>query len=295
MRKVIVTGATGFTGSHVVQALLRFGFEVSCFVRNEDKAKALLPNNVELLFGDLKNKNSLVKALSGKKTLVNVASSGSGYTQDIVNACLETGVSRIVFFSSTALFTTLPAESKIIRSKAEKDVIESGLDFTIVRPTMIYGTPKDRNMIKLIKFLYKSPFMPIFGSGKALQQPVFVEDLADAIPKILESNVTKNKAYNLSGKYPLSFNDVVDITAAHLGKRVMKFHLPVWLSIYLAKCSCFLPGIPKITEEQILRLNEDKNFDHSEAIKDFGFTSRSFEEGIAAEIKVFMYQKRGKR
>ncbi len=295
MKTVLVIGGTGFTGSFVVRALLHSGFAVSCFVRNKEKAESLLPESVELHIGDLGNRRSLAKALKEKDALVNVASSGLGCTTHILDACREARVNRIVFFSSTALFTTLPAESKSIRSKAENDVINSGLNYTIVRPTMIYGTPKDRNMIRLIRFLSRSPIMPIFGSGQSLQQPVFVEDLADAIPKILLTPATARKAYNLSGEYPLTFNEVVDITARNLGKRVIRMPLPLKFCTFLARTFFRLPGVPKITEEQILRLNEDKFFDHSEAITDFGFSTRPFEEGIAAEIKIFTSSKTGER
>jgi nucleoside-diphosphate-sugar epimerase len=164
--------------------------------------------------------------------------------------------------------------------------MDSGLDWTIVRPTMIYGTPGDRNMIRLLKFLKASPVVPVLGTGDYLQQPIHVEDLARAIADCLEAPAAVRKAYNLSGAAPLSYNQVVDQACAALGVSRPKLFVPLGLSLWAARLAEKLPFRTPVKEEQILRLNENKDFDHAEAARDFGFAPRPFAEGIRQEVSL---------
>lgn len=284
----LITGATGFTGTFIAKSLLRAGYKVSCFVRDLQRAKQIFSSEDICFFnGILEDTNALASALKGKDALVNVASIGFGHAPGIVRACRNAGVKRAVFFSSTAIFTTLEAKTRTIRQAAENIIVTSNLDFTIIRPTMIYGTPDDRNMIRLIRYLERCPIVPVMGDGKSLQQPVYVKDLSDAVPEILTNSVTIQKAYNLSGKYPLSFNDVIDTTSRLMHRKVFKVHLPVSFSIAASKALSRVPGLPSITPEQILRLNENKAFDHSEATRDFKYDPIEFSQGMACEIEEY--------
>ena len=102
-------------------------------------------------------------------------------------------------------------QNQKIRFDSEKYIKKSGLEWTIIRPTMIYGSAKDRNMIRLIKFLDKFRFFPIFGNGRYLQQPVFVKDLAWAIVEASTNNNSKLKAINIAGQDYKTFNEIIDI------------------------------------------------------------------------------------
>ncbi|HMV29385.1 MAG TPA: NAD-dependent epimerase/dehydratase family protein, partial [Anaerolineales bacterium] len=152
------------------------------------------------------------------------------------------------------------------------------------RPTMIYGSPRDRNMWRLIRLLRITPIMPIFGDGESLQQPIFVDDVAQAVLLALQNDVTIRKSYNIAGKDPLTYNQVIDIVASTLGKRVWKLHLPYMPIVRALQFTERMRLRLPIKAEQVLRLNEDKSFSYEDAKRDFGFTSRSFEEGIRAEV-----------
>ena len=81
----------------------------------------------------------------------------------VLACCANLNIKRVVFISSTSIFTRLNASSKAIRLRAEEKIKSSDLDWTIMRPTMIYGTPKDRNMIRLVEWIDKFNFVPVFG------------------------------------------------------------------------------------------------------------------------------------
>lgn len=282
---ILLTGATGFLGGYVLEELVKRGHKVTCFVRktsNLDKIKEL---NVPYIFGELDDYESICNALKDKEALINIASLGFGHAPNIMNACREMNINRAVFISTTGIFTKLNPDSKGIRLEAERLIKESGLDYTIIRPTMIYGTPKDRNMWRLVKYLKRIPVLPILGNGRYLQQPVYVKDLAWAVVSAYETDKSIKKAYNISGLKALTYNEVVDVTGKALGKKVFKIHVPMNVSYSLLKIYEKISNKPKLKAEQVLRLNENKDFSHEEATKDFGYKPISFEDGIRLEIE----------
>jgi uncharacterized protein YbjT (DUF2867 family) len=282
--KVFLTGATGFTGSRVVPLLLERGHGLRCLYRSAARLAGLPYADIEWVQGNLGDPARLALAMQGCDTLANLASLGFGHAPGILQAAREAGIRRAVFISTTAIFTRLNAGSKSTRVAAENAIRDSGLAWTILRPTMIYGSPRDRNMARLIRWLRVLPVLPVFGDGKGLQQPVFVDDVARAVVDALESERAIGQAYNIAGKCPQTYNEIIDTLAAQLGRRVWKIHLPsapaIGLLRGLERTGLRLP----LKAEQIERLNEDKAFDYSAAARDFGYAPRSFAEGIREEI-----------
>lgn len=287
--KIFVTGATGFTGSRVVRLLLKNGYAVRCLYRASSDRSLLAPfvsapDDIEWVQGDLSDTQSLSSAMSGTETLVNIASLGFGHADSIVSAAKLAGIQRAVFISTTAIFTQLNAQSKKVRVAAELTVETSGLNYTILRPTMIYGSDRDRNMWRLIRLMRYTPIIPIFGDGKSLQQPIYVDDVAQAVVSCLSNDVTIGKSYNIAGKQALTYNEVIDTIAKQMHKRIWKIHVPskpiVGLLRLFEKLHLPLP----LKAEQVLRLNENKDFSYADAQRDFGFSPLSFEEGIKMEL-----------
>jgi len=288
--RILVTGATGFTGRRVLPLLAGKG-KIRCFVRPTSDARKISGFDCEIAYGDLGDLGGLANAMDGCDTLINLASIGFGHVPGIVEKAECAGIKRVIFISTTALFTSLKASSKQVRLEAERCIKGSRFDWTILRPTMIYGTPEDRNMIRLIKFLDRSPLVPIIGSGVYLQQPIYVEDVAKAIVAVLSNQNTIGKTFNISGKFPHTYNEIIDLTAKAMGKRVLKVHLPLKPTFYVAKlCERLMPNF-FIKSEQILRLNEDKAFNYSAAKEVFGFDPIPFEEGIAKEVRLYKQSK----
>jgi nucleoside-diphosphate-sugar epimerase len=285
--KVFVTGGTGFTGSHVVPLLLKNGYEVRCLYRSgSDRSFPLRGQpTIEWTLGDVSDPQPLSASMQGADALVNITSLGFGHTDSILRAAKDAGIQRAIFVSTTAIFTQLNAKSKSIRIAAEHAIETSGLKYTILRPTMIYGGPRDRNMWRLIRFMRYSPIIPVFGDGNSLQQPIYVGDVAQAIVSCLCNDQTIGKSYNIAGKYPLTYNQVIDTIAQRMNKRVWKTHIPSSPVVSLMKFFERLRLPLPIKAEQVLRLNENKDFSYSEAQRELGFNPLAFEEGIKFELK----------
>lgn len=280
-----MTGGSGFLGSRVVPLLVGAGYEVSALARSAAAAATLDGLGATALAGDLDDPASVDAAFaaSGAQALVNLASLGFGHAPTIVAAAEEAGLQRAVFVSTTAIFTTLDARSRAVRQAAEDVVRASALDWTILRPTMIYGAPGDRNMARLLRLLRKAPVVPLPGGGRGLQQPVHVDDLAQAVVAALTAAAAIGQGYELAGPEPLALRDVVRQSAAAVGRAPRVVSLPLAPAVAAVRLYERVSGRPRLRAEQIERLAEDKAFDIAAARRDLGFDPRPFAAGIREE------------
>jgi nucleoside-diphosphate-sugar epimerase len=275
---ILLVGGTGFLGSFVATRLA--DRSLSVLVRPTSDT-AFLPAGVALRTGDL----SADLPVDGIDTLIFCASMGFGHVPRVVQQLEAAGVRRAVFVGTTAIFTRLPAASRAVRLEAEQAVQASRLAWTILRPTMIYGTHRDRNISRLLRWLSRWPVAPVCGDG--LWQPIYVEDLADAVVAALDTPAAVGRAYNLAGGPPaLRFSELVRVAGRAVGRDVLLLPVPLRLAVVLAR----LTGVVK--PEQVWRLAEDKAFDSSDACRDFGFLARPFDEGVRLEVRQLREQTR---
>jgi uncharacterized protein YbjT (DUF2867 family) len=236
--------------------------------------QSVLPRGVEVRYGALED---ATLPLEGIASVVYCASMGFGHVPSVVRQLESAGIQRAVFVSTTAIFTSLSSQSRALRLEAEAEVTNSELEWTILRPTMIYGTSRDRNISRLLRYLARWPIFPLCGN--ALWQPIYVADLADAVVAALSSTRAVGQSYNLAGACPLRFASLVRVAAASLSRRVTLVPVPLSAAVLAARVTRV------VTSEQIRRLTEDKAFDWSAALRDFGFRPRSFAEGVRLEAR----------
>jgi uncharacterized protein YbjT (DUF2867 family) len=283
--RVALTGATGFTGRRVARLLVERGHTVRALVRPPvERASAVIPAVCETVSGDMADGGALGALLADCDAFVHFASLGFGHAGGITQALERAGLGRAVFCSSTSLFTRLETRSKAERLRAEDLIRRLALSWTLLRPTMIYGDEGDRNLSRLIRFLARTPLVPLPGGGRALVQPVHVDDLARAAVDVLEHPSTARREYNLSGAAPAPLRDVVRFVLDELDRRVPVVTLPIGPMALAARLWGVARLPPRITREQVLRLAEDKGFSHEGARADWGYAPRDHREGLRSEI-----------
>lgn len=280
--KVLLTGGTSLPGGALLSLLLTGGYEVRCLVREKSPNLGRLNRRlVEVVYGSAGDEESLARALSGVDALIHVA--GLEYTPYVLSAARRVRVERILMVGSTSVHSAYEHRSGW-RREAEESVRESGLAWTIVRPTMIYGSELDKNIHKLLRFLERSPVFPVFGSGANLWQPVYHEDLAQGLLSALEKPASVHQGYDLPGAEPLSYLDLVRVAAASLGRepRIVNVPLePARRVLSLAE----LARIPlPVKSEQVMRLREDKAYPYEKAREELGYAPRAFDGGVALEV-----------
>jgi uncharacterized protein YbjT (DUF2867 family) len=287
--KILVTGGSGFLGSEVIPQLCARGHEVMALARSDAAARRVAILGAQAQPGDLDDPSSVDEAfaLSAPDVLINLASLGFGHAPVILAAAEEAGISRGVFVSTTAIFTTLPAPSRRVRVEAEDAIRASAMRWTLVRPTMIYGDPGDRNMVRLLRLLKRSPFVPIPGGGDRLLQPVHVADLASFIVRSAFAEESIDVAYDVAGPDALSLRQVVEAAAAAVGRRPRIIPIPLRPIIVAAQLYEKVAAHPRLKSEQILRLDEDKVFDIGPA-RTLGYRPMTFAEGISSEARMLV-------
>lgn len=283
--KVLVTGGSGFLGGSVIPRLVERGHAVTALARRPPAAERVARLGATPVLGDLDDPASLDRAFAASEAtaLINLASLGFGHAPAIVAAAEDAGLVRGVFVSTTAVFTTMSAPSKAVRLAAEEKVRSSALEWTILRPTMIYGTPADRNMARLLRLVRRSPVVPLPGGGHRLQQPVHVDDVACAIVAAVDIPGSIGAAYELAGPEALTLRQVVTEAAGALRRSPRLLPVPLAPATAVVRAYQRCVGRPRLSVEQLQRLDEDKTFDIAAARRDLGFAPRSFRDGIAQE------------
>ena len=285
--ELLVTGASGHSAKYFFERLEAENYDkkIKCLVRKNSQIEHLRQSklNLEFILVDFENIGDLKNSMAGVKTVLHTAS--IRLSKIVIKAGREVGVEWFICVHTTVRY------SKFKSASADYIEIEDGLlkkytNLTILRPTLIYGSSRDRNFWRLINFVNSYNVFPVFGSGKNLMQPVNAEDLGNAYFKVLQNrNNTFGKQYNLSGKDQLTYISILKEISSALGKKVFFIYLPIWISLVGAYIMNMLLGSRfPISVEQVQRMTEDKIFPFDEAYKDFGYSPMSFKDGIRREV-----------
>jgi uncharacterized protein YbjT (DUF2867 family) len=280
--KIFLTGATGLLGGELLELLLTERYEVRCLVRPDSpNASQLDGARTEVFRGDAADEDDLYRALGGVDAFVHVA--GIEHSPAVVGAARRAGVERLVVVGSTSAHSAYAFRSGP-KLKMEEVVRSSGLLWTIVRPTMIYGSERDKNIHRLLRFLDRWPVFPMFGPGTNLWQPVYHEDCARGILETLRRPGTVHRSYDLPGANPLMYLDLVRTAAAALGQRPHIIRIPIEPVCRLLVAAERLRLPLPVDSGQVTRLREDKAYPYPDARRDLDYAPRPFREGVALEV-----------
>jgi uncharacterized protein YbjT (DUF2867 family) len=302
--KVLVTGATGFVGAEVLQQLHSAAHSIRILARHPRSCRVRKLANqyeIEIHPGDVLEAKTIEGSLTGVEAaihLVGIISEAGNQTfenvhirgtQNLVDASRKSGIKRLVHMS--ALGTRAQAKSRYHQSKwaAEEIVRQSGLAFTIFRPSLIYGA--DDLFVNLFEKLSRySPFLPVMGSGRGKLQPIGVDAVARAFVKSLTEPEAIGQAYELVGPNRLTLVEVLDTILEVTGRRRIRLHLPMPLAWRLAMLleiifPRWLGRPPPLNRDQLLMLQEDNVGDSGPANRLFGLEPMTFREGIAKFLK----------
>ena len=275
--RVAIIGGTGFVGGYLVDALIDAGHEPSVLVRVGSESKLRQPSKVRAVSGDLASPRGIREVLEGSDAVIyNIGIlrefASEGVTFDmlqhrgvirIIEAAKEVGISRFLLMSANGVKEP-GTPYQVSKYRAERALETSGLDFTIFRPSVIFGDP--RGTIEFATQLYRDmvvPPLPAVGfytgsgtsRGEVLMSPVFVEDVAKAFVVALEDESTIGQTYELGGPDILSWTDMLERVAEAGGKRKRILPMPIGMMNIAATLLDWLPPFP-VTRDQLTMLAE---------------------------------------
>ncbi len=331
MEKVLITGITGHSGQYFLDELIAAfpkGVSIRALVRktsNRAKLEKLIEmgRDVEIFEGDLADPASLDEMTCGMDMVFHIA--GVGSSLGLVRAALPNGVKRFALVHTTGIYSKYKAagegyrrtEAEIRRLIAEENrkladsidfddkiekrtnnnvndnnLVTEKIDLTILRPTMIYGSLDDENMVKFIKMTDKLRFFPMVSGGRFALQPVHQQDLGRAYLQVLNMILSGNvemgdREYILSGGTVIDLIDIMKLISEYLGKKTTFFSVPFGIA-YVGAWGVYLVSLGKADyREKVQRLVEPRNYPHDEATRDFGYNPMPFNEGLRREVALY--------
>lgn len=297
---ILLIGATGFLGPPVLSGLLGSGHRVCCLVRQGSNGGDLAVTagaagkDITLAGGDLDDPDSMTVYLRQADSAVYMVDlAETGPLRNFLAAAEKFGPERTVFIGSTTVHIPLNSLQKRRKLESEALIGQSGLKYTILRPTMIYGSPHDPNFSRMIRFVARWGFFVTFGSGENLIQPVYIGDVARAVAGVMEDKKTYGQAYDLPGKSPLRYNEMLDIVKKAIGRDFRVIRLHSGLSKTLLMPYALLSRNPSLSPGQIDRMGIDKSYDYKKAGEDFGYSPLSFRQGIRRLVRDMGIKARG--
>jgi len=267
---ILVTGATGFVGGHVVAALRRAGQQVRCLVRDLRTAAKPELAGCELAEGDMTEPRSLASAVDGAECVVHLVAIRQGKheqferimsrgTRDLVVAAQEAGVRRFVLMSALGVAERTKDLVPYYRAKWEmEEAVEgSSIPFVIFRPSFVFGA--DGGILPTFRKLAKlAPVTPIVGSGTQRLQPIWADDVAAYFVRAVDG-VGTGVTFELGGPDVVSWNELWERLKTALGVRRPSVHVPMGLMRLNALVTERLPGDVPLTRDLLKMMEAGDN------------------------------------
>lgn len=277
-----VLGATSLVGESLLVLLKKSTVHTTAFTR-----RLVVPHDDEICWQQLSPTSLFPPSkVEGRVIPFWICAAPIWILPDYFDFLIAHRVRRIVVLSSTSRFTKKDSaddsEQAIARRLADAEdqlrlwAESHGVEWVILRPTLIYGFGRDKNISEMSRFIGRFAFFPVFGSAEGLRQPVHVADLAEACLLALSTNAAANHFYNISGGEILTYREMIRRIFLALDRKPRLITVPLWI---FNMALCLLKRIPRYQKwsiRMVERMNQDMIFDHSEAVKDLGFSPRRF-------------------
>lgn len=279
-RRVGVIGATSFVGEYLLPLLTEDHWQVTAFSRQTAQPAAgnVTWQSLAVLPSGAYQENDRIPAWICVAPV---------WVLPEHFALLEAhGARRVVALSSTSRFTkngSADPQEQLLALRlgdAEKNIKawaqDKGIAWIILRPTLIYGRGRDRNICEIAHFIRRFGFFPVFGQAEGLRQPVHVDDVAQVCVAALGAESAANRDYNISGAETLSYRAMVRRIFAALGRPPRLATIPLGVFQLALMYLRLFPRYRKWSTAMALRMNQDLVFDHADAARDLQFVPRRF-------------------
>jgi NADH dehydrogenase len=299
---ILVCGGTGFVGSAAVKELRKRGEKVAVLGRDSARIRGQFGGDVEARPADVRDPASLPAALAGVDVVVNavqfpnspIENKSRGWTFEavdfrgtcnLVDAAKAAGVRRFVYVSGVGAAADAAKHWFRFKWQAEQHLQASVLEWTIVRPTWVFG-PGDHSLNRLIGFTRFLPFVPMFGAGKQAMQPVFIDDVGRVLAEAALRPEAANQLFELGGPEVMTMNDVLKTALDVMGKRRPILHQPVGLGKAIGTLASLLPVARKpLSADAVDFINEPAVADNSRLEAVLAPRLTTLREGLATYLR----------
>ncbi|MBC7874905.1 MAG: SDR family oxidoreductase [Ferruginibacter sp.] len=223
-KKVLITGATGNIATLVIPLLIENGLSVSAFVRNAQKAVNLKKLGVEIFEGDLSNQDAISNAAVGMEAVLSLTAAGPyavAQASAITKSAKVAGVKHLVRLSAIKAAEDAPTENGRSHFQTDKEIIASGIPYTILRPHFFM-----QNLFMSVPTILEQGNM-YWGMGQAKLGMIDIRDIADCIVNLLTNGGHEGEIYNPTGPSSITFTEVAAIISKGIGKQANYISIPI--------------------------------------------------------------------
>lgn len=292
MKRVLVTGASGGLGQHMLRYLARQkNLEVKALVHRSPVTLA----NCTTVSGNLLDLASLVQATRGIDVVAHLAAlthsnCSEDYfrvnvegTKNLLDACTINGIKRFIHISSRAVHPQggSYSESKL---RGEELVRKSGLEWVVVRPAEVFGPDSPDAVNKVIRWIQSFPVVPVIGNGTYLLSPAYIDDVVAAIGECIINSGHDGKILLLSGPEEVTYTELIDRICRFLCVKRVKIFIPVAIVRWMVEISILLGG-KMLVRDQIPRLVCDKSTSTEPLFQPTNYHPRSLEQGLSQFLR----------
>ena len=296
---IIITGGAGFVGRNLIRVLQSSDYDmgkITVIDKDEKNLEHVKKFGVKAVCADLAEKGDWFDEFKGKDMVINLSAQISSpdpvpfhrnnviATENVLEAAKMADVRKIIHFSSAAVLSIRKYDYAKSKLEGEKMVKNSGLEYCILQPSLMYGPTDDKNIGYLINFAKKLPCFPIPGHGKWPRQPIYIDDICYLVISIME-NFPRNKVYSVNGKEVIYFRDMIKIVLKQLGGLRFRIFLPVCLFKFLMMNYQRLTGKTQFTPDQVDSLTAGETFPEYPWWEEFNIDVTSFDEGVKRMVE----------
>ena len=271
---IVIFGATGRLGQLLVQKYCAQGHAVLSLGRNK-KVLDELPG--ESRRHELRERYDGAPFIHAGDRVINAAH--ASHTSAILKLC-PPDIERLVIIGSTRHLTRFPDDKADQVRDAARVLLDSTLPWVLLHPTMIYGAAGENNVQRMAALIRRFHIVPLPGGGRALIQPIHVNDLVRAVMSATGKTDLKRMVVHLGGPEAIPYWKFLHGIADASGTWVKVPPVPLWLLRLAARLTAIVPGIPTITDAEVQRLLEDKDVDVNEMMDILDVTPRSLSQGL---------------
>lgn len=291
---ILVSGGAGVMGARLVRGLVEAGWKVRVLTLPNDPYVSRLDGlDCEIFYGDVSDAQSIQEAFEGIDIVYHLAAIIITHdtslfqkinvqgTQNMVDQAAEAGVKQFIYVSSASVIypkTTPYSESKRECERITKQ--HDTMNYTIVRPTLVYEKNGAQEFMMFLEYLKKYPVVPFIGRGRALKNPVHTADTLQGLLTIAGNEKTYGKIYNLSGGEEISIWDLGKLMLKHQGMKKVFIPIPVPACILISKLMKLFMNKPPLTWNVIAGITQDANLDNTSAREDLNYQPIGISEGI---------------
>src|SRR4051794_38522471 len=300
MATILVTGANGFVGWHTIPALLDAGHRVVAMVREDADGKTVLArlstvqrDGVEIRLGDVTKRESLTPVMHAVDAVLHLVAIPRDYdggqslrlvntegTRNVLDATREAGIRRFVHQGALGVVDDPELHYASSKAKGEALVAASGLDWTILKPSLLFG-PGDGFFNILAGLVRMSPgVVPLTGAGDSRFQPLWIDDLARIVVQVLSDPSTIGRTYELGGPAYWTYREIVEEVLRGMGPRRALVRMPAALIRLVAASAEFVPLPFPVATDQLRQLKLDNIGPIDGVSAAFGFEPRSMSGGL---------------